>query len=234
MGEGVRRLILFDVDGTLITSGGRAGQALTAALEATFSRAVSYDGYRYSGKTDPQIVFELMQHTGVARDQVAPRLEEVFRRYLHNLEEALQPGTVTVLPGVRELLDALAPNGKAAVGLLTGNIEAGAHVKLGVAGLGHYFRVGAFGSDREDRNALVPVARARARQLWGEEFPGALTVVVGDAEADVLCARAAGARAVAVTTGWTSRAQLAALGPDALLDSLSPPAALRAVLDATG
>ena len=234
MGEGGRRLILFDVDGTLITSGGRAGRALAAALEATFGRAVPTGRFCYSGKTDPQIVFELMELVGVPRDEVAPRTVEIFPRYLRNLEEALQPGSVTVLPGVGELLEALEQHEGVAVGLLTGNIEAGARIKLGVAGLERYFRVGAFGSDHENRNMLVPVARGRAQQLWGEGFAGERTVVVGDAEADVLCARAAGARAVAVATGWTSRAQLAALHPDALLDSLAPPAALRALLDGSG
>ena len=225
-----RRLVLFDIDGTLITCRGRAGAALAQALAATFGTSGPSDTYRYSGKTDPQIVHELMASAGLPREAVAPRLDEVFATYLTTLEGALR-GVATPLAGVRELLDELSRHDDVALGLLTGNIEPGARIKLRAAGLDGYFAVGAFGSDDEVRDRLVPVARERARARWGDAFPGGRTVVVGDAEADVRCARAGGARAVAVASGWTERATLAALAPDALLDSLQPPAALAAILD---
>jgi phosphoglycolate phosphatase len=225
-----RRLVLFDIDGTLITCRGRAGEALVRALKATFGTPGPAATYRYSGKTDPQIVHELMAEAGLPREAVAPRLGEVFASYIATLEDTLR-GVATPLAGVRALLDSLAARDDVAIGLLTGNIEPGARIKLREAGLDGYFAIGAFGSDDEIRNNLVPVARERARARWGDDFPGARTVVVGDAEADVLCARAGGARAVAVASGWTDRAELAALSPDALLDSLEPPAAVAAILD---
>jgi phosphoglycolate phosphatase-like HAD superfamily hydrolase len=224
-----RRLVLFDIDGTLITCRGRAGEALARAMTATFGTPGPVETYRYSGKTDPQIVHELMAAAGLAREDVAPRLSEVFESYLGTLESTLR-GHASPLPGVEELLAALAERDDVALGLLTGNIEPGARVKLRVTGLDRHFTFGAFGSDDEIRNNLVPVARARARAVWGDDFAGTRTVVVGDAEADVLCARAGGARAVAVASGWTDRAVLATLSPDALLDSLHPPGALAAIL----
>jgi phosphoglycolate phosphatase-like HAD superfamily hydrolase len=225
-----RRLVLFDIDGTLITCRGRAGDALARALKVTFGTPGPVETYRYSGKTDPQIVHELMAGAGLSRAEVTPRLPEVFSTYLATLAETLC-GVATPLPGVRALLDSLILRDDVALGLLTGNIEPGARIKLREAGLDGYFTVGAFGSDDEIRNHLVPVARERARARWGDDFPGERTIVVGDAEADVLCARAGGARAVAVASGWTERERLAALSPDVLLDSLEPPAALAAILD---
>ncbi len=132
------------------------------------------------------------------------------------------------------MLGALAGRGDVAVGLLTGNIRRGAEIKLAAAGLTDRFAVGAFGSDEEDRNRLVPVARARAQEFWGEGFPGTRTVVVGDAQADIRCARAGGAWSVAVASSKTPKAELAALAPDVLLDSLASPEALTALVAAGG
>ncbi len=229
-----RRLILFDVDGTLVSTGGRAGAALGEALQATFGTAGPIATFRFSGKTDPQIVYELTAQAGLPREQVVPRVSEVFERYLSRLREVLRGDAVRVLPGVREALERLSATPGVRLGLLTGNIAPGAAVKLGAAGLARYFAIGAFGSDDEDRNALVAVARRRAAAAWGQEFPGTATVVIGDAEADVLCARAGGARAVAVASGWTARELLAAQRPDALLDTLEGEAALAALLDGAG
>ncbi len=228
------RLILFDVDGTLLSTDGQAGRAIGVALHETFGTAGPMAGYSFAGKTDPQAVFELMAATGLSRSEVAPRLSEVFDRYCGHVAGVLTSANTRVLPGVRELLATLAVRGDVALGLLTGNIRRGAEIKLRAAGLLEYFAVGAFGSDEEDRNRLVPVARARARDHWGEEFPGTRTVVVGDAQADIRCARAGGARSVAVASSKTSKAELAALAPDVLLDSLASPEALTALVSADG
>jgi len=224
-------LILFDVDGTLIRTHGRAGRALAGAIQDVFGVDVPLDGYRLSGKTDPQIVVELMATCGWGREQVAPRLRELLDRYLVRLERELPPELVSVLPGVPEVLSHLGGRKDVRLGLLTGNVEKGASLKLERAGLAHHFGIGAYGSDEEDRNLLVPVARARAAARWGDRFEGHRTIVVGDAEADVRCARAGGARAVAVATGGTSIEALADLGPDALLASLADPATLPALLE---
>ncbi|MGV8039830.1 MAG: HAD family hydrolase [Thermoanaerobaculaceae bacterium] len=224
-------LILFDVDGTLIRTHGRAGRALAGAIGDVFGIVVPLDGYRLSGKTDPQIVVELMAMCGWARERVAPCLPELMDRYLSRLDRELPSECVSVLPGVREVLSFLGGREDVRLGLLTGNVEQGATLKLERAGLAHHFALGAYGSDEEDRNLLVPVARARAAARWGDSFEGHRTVVVGDAEADVRCARAGGARSVAVATGDTPTEALRRLAPDALLVSLADPAALPALLD---
>ncbi len=226
--------MLFDIDGTLISTGGRAGRALLQALEETYGVRPQAAGYAFAGKTDPQIIRELLSASGVAASTIEEYREEALARYLAHLEDALAPGSAQVLPGVRELLDALVAHPQVTVGLLTGNVAKGAALKLRAAGLEGAFRCGAFGCDAEDRNLLVPIARARALQATGIDFPGARTVVVGDAEADIQCARAGGARSVAVATGGTPRAALAALKPDALLDSLAQPHALATILDDHG
>jgi phosphoglycolate phosphatase len=203
-------------------------------MRETFGTAGPIAGFAFSGKTDPQIVFELLDRAGIPRREVEPRLPEVFERYCGHLASSLSPSNTSALAGVREVLDDLAGRDGVAVGLLTGNIRPGAEIKLRAAGLAGRFSVGAFGSDEEDRNRLVPVARRRAHERWGDEFPGTRTVVVGDAQADIRCARAGGALAVSVATGRTPREALAALAPDALLDSLASACALPALLGSNG
>lgn len=230
----VHRLILFDVDGTLLSTNGQAGEALGIAMRETFGTAGPIEGYSWAGKTDPQIVFELLGSAGIPRVEVEARLGEAFDRYCGHLARRLSPDNTRALPGVREVLNALRRRSDVAVGLLTGNIRRGADIKLRAAGLDESFGMGAYGSDDEDRNRLVAVARARALTHWGEEFPGTRTVVVGDAEADIRCARAGGARAVAVASGTTALEALAALRPDALIDSLTSPIVLTALLGNDG
>jgi phosphoglycolate phosphatase len=225
-----RRLVLFDIDGTLVTTGGRAGRAIARSLETIFGVPVALDSYSFTGKTDPHIVVELLGRAGVPRSAVEARLDEALTLYLALLTDVLTPGAVRVLPGVTSLLERLATRADVAMGLLTGNLAGGADIKLGAAGLRHFFPIGAFGSDHEDRDRLVDVARTRAREHFRVDFPGHCTIVVGDAEADVRCARAGDARAVVVASGWTSREALAALTPDAILDSLADPDALDTIL----
>lgn len=232
--ESACRLVLFDIDGTLISTGGRAGTALEQALLEVCGVERPVAPFRYSGKTDPQIVYELAALGGLDRAAVAPRIDRVFESYLAKLARVLEPSTVRVLPGVAEWLAELATRDDCRVGLLTGNVRPGAEIKLKAAGLWESFAVGAFGSDDENRDRLVPVARRRARERWGEEFDGQLTVVIGDAEADVRCARAADARAIAVASGWTSREVLGAMGPDLLLTSLAEMSAAKALFDGGG
>jgi phosphoglycolate phosphatase len=230
----LHRLILFDVDGTLLSTDGRAGAALGTAIGETFGTAGPIEHFSFAGKTDPQIVFELLGAAGIARNEAEPKLGEVFDRYCDHLRRTLSPSNTRALAGVQFLLDELARRRDIAVGLLTGNIHRGAEIKLAAAGLAGRFEVGAFGSDEEDRNLLVAVARARAQGRWGEEFSGTRTVVVGDAEADIRCAHAGGAIAVAVASGITPRENLAALAPDVLLDSLASPLALSVLIGVEG
>jgi len=216
------RLVLFDVDGTLVTARGAGRVALMRAMEAVYGTAGPVDGYDFRGRTDPRIVLDLLTAAGLPEAAVRRDMARCFARYVRELERLLADGArVEALPGVDAVVRRLAARDDVVVGLLTGNIEAGARVKLEAAGLWPYFRVGAYGSDDEDRRRLPAVACARARALTGREFPFARVTIVGDTPLDVDCARACGARAVAVATGFHAAAELAACAPDLLLPDLA-------------
>jgi phosphoglycolate phosphatase-like HAD superfamily hydrolase len=224
--------VLFDIDGTLLSAGGVSARALVEALIRTFGAVGPLDGYDYSGKTDPQIVRELMRGAGFGDAEIAARRETALERYRSRLLELLRPEDVSALPGVGPLLEALAATRGVTLGLLTGNLEPCARAKLAPLDANRHFPFGAFGSDHEDRYRLPALAVARARALTGLEFLGKSVVIVGDSVHDVLCGRGLGVRAVAVATGRTPRQRLAAESPDALLDDFSETGvALRAILE---
>jgi phosphoglycolate phosphatase len=211
------RLFLFDIDGTLVSAGGAGRMALAHALETVFGTSGPIETYDFRGRTDPRIVRDLMGAAGVADRVVAERLDDCFAAYLAELDRVIGDGRrVRVMPGVAEVVRALAQRNDAVVGLLTGNIEGGARVKLRPTGLWSYFRVGAFGSDDSDRRRLPAVACARARAVTAQEFPFERVTIIGDTPLDVDCARACGAVAVAVATGQHGHDELAACEPDHL------------------
>jgi len=227
----MRRLVLFDIDGTLLSAGGVSARALEAALVETFGTAGPSSGYDYSGKTDPQIVRELMREAGFDDRAIEERRPLALERYRGRLAEWLGAEDVRQKPGVLELLAALEHEPGVELGLLTGNLEPCARLKLEPIGANRFFAFGAFGSDDEDRYRLVPVALARAREATGIAFEGREAVIVGDSVHDVLCGRGVGVRAVAVATGKTAAAALAGAGPDALVSDFSDTASgLRAIL----
>lgn len=222
------KLVLFDIDGTLLSSDGAGRRAMESALTAVFGSAGAA-GYRYDGKTDRQIARELMRELGHADDHIDERMEQLFALYLDALRAELAEGEtqVAVLPGVPELLDALEARSDVVLGLLTGNLAEGAAVKLGTAGIDiARFRVNAFGSDHESRPELPVLAQTRARELLGLEVQGERVVIIGDTPFDVDCGRAIGARAIAVATGRYDVAALAAHRPAALFADLSDTAAV--------
>jgi phosphoglycolate phosphatase-like HAD superfamily hydrolase len=188
-------------------------------------------GYDYSGKTDPQIVRELMREAGLDDAAVDQRMARMLALYAQRLAAELQPQHVQAKPGIGALLEALSSDPRACLGLLTGNLEPCARVKLGPLGANPYFGFGAFGSDHEDRYRLPAIALARARALLRRPFEGADLVIVGDSVHDVRCGASLGARAVAVATGKTTPEALAAAAPAALLaDFADTQAALAAIL----
>jgi phosphoglycolate phosphatase-like HAD superfamily hydrolase len=212
------RLILFDIDGTLLWTDGAGRRAIQRALLDEMGTAGPIDGYRFDGKTDPQIVRELLTLAGHPEAEAEERINAVCRRYIDLLAGELAPPAkpTRLFPGVPELLAALEPHeaaGRALVGLLTGNLEGGATLKLGAAGLDPArFAVGAFGSDSARRPDLPAIAAERAARRTGRRFAGADVVIVGDTPDDVACGRPIGARTVAVATGFYDEIQLRAAG----------------------
>lgn len=217
------RLVLFDIDGTLLWSDGAGRRAMEAALMQTFG-GIGDTSYRYDGKTDRQIVRDLMRGIGVADDHVDDRMEQLVELYLDGLrvELAVDGHQARVLAGVPELLDTLEARDDVVLGLLTGNIAGGAALKLAAAGIDvNRFRVNAFGSDEELRPLLPAVAQARAREILGLSMEGERMVIIGDTPADIDCGRAVGARAIAVATGRYDIEELSSHSPAAVFADLA-------------
>ena len=217
------KVVLFDIDGTILWTDGAGRRAVQQALEDVFGAPVP-QGHEFDGKTDPQIVRELMQLAGVAHADIDGRLPHALERYVELLHGEL--GTLQdhdhVLPGIRELLDALEARDDVLLGLLTGNVLPGAVAKLTAVGIdATRFRIGAFGSDHAHRPELPAIARERAEVLLGRQIPGSDVVVIGDTPADMRCGRGIGARAIGVANGRYSVADLRACDAAAVFADLS-------------
>lgn len=214
------RLLLFDIDGTLLVSNGVAGRVFTECLEAVYGVEPPYVGYDFGGKTDPQIVYELMDLAGLEKERVEAELPRMRRLYLERLESRLRREQMTLMPGVVELLMALAARSELTLGLLTGNWEPGARSKLSRFELNRFFAFGAYGEDGPHRPDLVPAALSRATAHAGRSFAREETLIIGDTRHDIACAQAHGIPMLAVATGRTSEQQLVAAGADWVVPTL--------------
>ena len=215
------KLVLFDIDGTLLRSDGAGKRAIHRALMEVFG-TVGPSDYWFDGKTDRQIVRELMRHAGHGDPHIDEQMHDVLDRYVRYLHDELAaPGyNPRPLPGIPELLDALEAHPDVVLGLLTGNIEPGARAKITAVGSDPgRFRVGAFGSDHEARPELPAVARDRTRERLGIHVEGGAMIVIGDTPADLTCGRSLGARAIGVATGRFSVDELLAYEPMAVFES---------------
>jgi phosphoglycolate phosphatase len=225
------RLVLFDIDETLTHSDGVGRRAVSGALAKLFNIPPEAAKVFMSGKTDPQILEEIMTNAGMSQSEYEKRLPEFTEIYLKALERELESATSTfhLHEGVIELINDLNRHEHAFLGLLTGNIERGARLKMEKFGLNPYFPIGAFGSDAKDRMKLPEIAKQRAEKQYGQRFEPGQLVIIGDAENDILCAKGFGAKSLAINTGVTTREQLMALSPDFLFASLVD---TKAILDA--
>jgi phosphoglycolate phosphatase len=229
------KVVLFDIDGTLLWTDGAGRRAVHRALDEVFG-AASPAGHEFDGKTDPQIVRELMRLGGVADETIDAQLDHALERYVELLHEELSGADHSdkVYPGITALLDALEKRDDVLIGLLTGNVHDGALAKLDAVGLARSrFKVGAFGSDHASRAELPAVARARAELLLDHAVAGEDVVVIGDTPADMGCGRGIGARAIGVATGRYSVEDLQACNAAAVFSDLSDTeAVMRAILGA--
>jgi phosphoglycolate phosphatase len=215
-------LILFDIDGTLVLTGRAGMRAMNLACRDVVHRENAMDEVTFAGRTDWSILDDVMRKYGKTLD--APLLEELRQRYVQHLVKEIKhrgEGVKDVMPGIRELLEALQQRDDVALALLTGNFVESARIKLEHFDLWKYFPCGAFGGDAANRNDLVPVAIRRARECGIADVGPAQVVVVGDTPNDVECALVAGARPVAVATGGYSMEDLRASGADIVFKDLS-------------
>ena len=226
----MRKLVLFDIDGTILNTGGIGGRSLYRAIEEVCREKGMFGDnptpelgrVRMSGGMDTQIVHDILEGV-LPENTVQQLLPDIFDRIAELLREGCQAedANVILLDGVRELISAVTHHEACLPGLLTGNNKGGAAAKLDVFNLNPFFQLGAFGDDARSRNALPAIAASRAFEKTGVRFTGKDIVIIGDTPRDIECARHAGACAIAVATGQYSRAELLPHQPDVLFDDLS-------------
>jgi phosphoglycolate phosphatase len=214
-----RRLLLFDIDGTLIHSAGAGVQALKEALKERFQIVDDLADIEIAGMTDSGIVMSILKKHNIptSNENIAAFLDS----YIHFLSRELPRRGGKLLPGVLELLEKLKARPNVVLALLTGNVSRGAELKLQHYGVWHFFEFGAFADDHHDRNQLGPFARARAREKHGHIFDVTQIDVIGDTPRDIACGKAMGARTIAIATGTWPREKLLPHHPDFLFDDLS-------------
>lgn len=218
----MQRLVLLDIDGTILSSNGAAARPFRRALEAVFGTSGPMRGYSFAGKTDPQIARDLLRLAAVTDETVTEKMERIWPLYVEGLRSELDTARVTLFPGVAQLVEWLDADESAVLGLLTGNVEDGARLKLTAAGLDfNVFKIGAFGSDHPERTELPALAIERAERRFGHRFEGKSIVIVGDTPLDIACGAHLGVRTIAVATGSYTAEELAECGPDHLFDSLA-------------
>ena len=214
--------VFFDIDGTMLLSAGAGRVALETAMEQVFGTTGQLDSYHFHGKTDPQIVIDLLGAAGLDPTMIRSRLASMWPVYLEALKGELQirreEGSIEMLPGVPELLAVLEGREGITLGLLTGNIEPAAWLKLQAANVTTRFEVGGFGSDAEVR---IDIARIAVQRIQAVDDAPSRVVVVGDTPDDIECARAVGGYSVAVATGRHGTQELAEAGADAVFADLS-------------
>lgn len=229
------KVVLFDIDGTLLLSDGAGRRAMERVLLETFG-STGPTSYRYGGKTDKLIVRETMRLAGIPDDKIEAAMDDIIAGYLQNLRDELtsNANAARALPGVFELLNAVERHNDLVLGLLTGNVVEGAGVKLRAVKMNpERFKVGAYGSDHELRPMLPPIAQQRASALLGHEVPGDRLIIIGDTEHDMTCGLGVGARAIGVATGGVPRHELESHAPAAVFDDFTDTdSVMEAILDA--
>lgn len=220
----MKTLVLFDIDGTLVLTGRAGVRALNRALFDVLGSRDALEGIAIAGRTDRAIITDALKSTGlVISDELVASVRDAYCGHLGGEVDSDSPHPKLILPGVVAALDALdtlAASGAVAVGLLTGNFARGAEIKLGYFDLWSRFRFGAFGDHHVDRRDLVPLAIEAAERAGAGRFAASQAVIVGDTPADVDCAHAHGAKAIAVATGGFDEAALRATGADVVVSDL--------------
>jgi phosphoglycolate phosphatase len=214
-----KRLLLFDIDGTLVSTGGAGVVALKRVVEKRYGAKDDLRDIEIAGCTDAGIAADILKKYGESQNE--EDIRKFLNEYVGFLGETLSTTNGEILPGMLQILNQMKVRPDRVLGLLTGNVKRGAKLKLQHYGLWDFFEFGAFADDHHDRNQLGEFARTRAHEKHGHEFDAARIDVIGDTPRDIACGKAFGARTVAVATGTWSREQLVRHQPDFLFDDLS-------------
>ncbi|MGE4233651.1 MAG: HAD family hydrolase [Bacteriovoracia bacterium] len=218
-----KRLVLFDIDGTLLWGGPVWKEAFLRSFSEYFPD-IEFPKMSFGGKTDLQISREILSNAGLSGDQIEEKMHQIVERYIELAEQKIEgrEHEVSLLPGVRPLLDELYRREDLVLGLLTGNVKKGAFAKLSCVELEHYFQIGIFGDDHWDRYELPALIIEKAKQDLGLHFSGKQVVIIGDTIHDVNCGKSVGARSIAVGTGRNNPMEvLLAQNPDYYFADLS-------------
>ena len=216
----LKKLVLFDIDGTLLLTNSSNRRILIDALIAVYGTEGSARDHNFAGKMDSVIIYEVLKNAGLNNEHIAENFTAVKNTYIELLKQRLLPEDVELMKGVPELLTALSSREDIVLGLLTGNFEGSGRHKLELPSLNHYFPFGAFADDACHRNDLPAIAVERAYNLTGKKFGGEEVVIIGDTEHDIRCARTIRAKCIAVATGTYSAERLSVHSPAALYDNL--------------
>jgi phosphoglycolate phosphatase-like HAD superfamily hydrolase len=214
------KALLFDIDGTLVRCHGAGKSALMEAARETYGTFGTMDRFDFQGRTDPIIIRESLPGAGLDEAAIARGLPRMKERYFELLARNIETTGVELLPGVGELLEKLSDRDGVVLGLLTGNYEEGARIKLSAHNLYERFSFGVFGDDAAVRNDLPAVAKDRLRSRFNLDLPYRDMIIIGDTVHDIACAKHAGAVSVAVGTGWAGREVLLSRQPDFYFDDL--------------
>jgi phosphoglycolate phosphatase-like HAD superfamily hydrolase len=226
--DSLKRLYLFDIDGTLITSGGAGETSYREAVAEICGSLAPLEGINFAGNTDTGLARSVLLAAG--REPTREAIMTLHDTYLGILADRIHLHQGSLLPGIIPILDILKERSDCVLALLTGNLAAGAEVKLTHYGVWHYFDFGAYADDHHERNRLGPIAMSRAFEEHGEEFTPERIYVIGDTPRDIECGKAFGAKTVGVATGKYSREELASHHPDFLFDDFSDPEAVMAAI----
>jgi phosphoglycolate phosphatase len=216
----LKKLVLFDIDGTLLTMSSINRSVLVDALKEVYGTSGSAGTYNFAGKMDSNIIFEVLQSNGLSKDDIAAKFDQAKETYIEMFRTHAKPSDAFLLEGIRELLQELSERSEVMLGLLTGNFEASGRHKLLLPEINHYFPFGAFADDGLSRNDLPAVAVEKAYQLTGAKFFNHDIIIIGDTEHDIACARVLNAKSIAVATGTYSTEELKKHHPHVLYENL--------------
>jgi phosphoglycolate phosphatase-like HAD superfamily hydrolase len=217
----LKKLVLFDIDGTLLSIGAINRSILMDALREVYGTEGSAGSCNFAGKMDSNIIYEVLYNGGLSTAAISEKFERAKTTYIEMFRTYAKPSDVILMEGIRELLDELSGHSELMLGLLTGNFEASGRHKLLLPEINHYFSFGAFADDGEHRNDLPLVAVHRAHQLTGIQFSDQDIIIIGDTEHDIICARVLNAKSIAVATGTYSTEELKKHHPHVLYENLS-------------
>jgi len=215
-----KKAVLFDIDGTIMNCHSAGKTSLMEATESVFGTTGRMSTMNMQGKTDPLILFESLIDEGFGQKDIEAKIPSLKEEYFRLLDGRMKNHQCTIMPGIEKLVPLLAGRDDIILGLLTGNFERGAQIKIGRFDLNRYFALGVYGDDSHLRNEMPAIARQKIRESHNLDIDFSRMIIIGDTVYDIRCAKHAGAVSVAVGTGWVDRSVLLAENPDFYFDDL--------------